>query len=402
MKATVVVVSMLFLALCFADTAGANWGSEGRCNGFIGEVNEHCYSLSETEIGTAEKTEGLLNEEDSVNMDVPNSVPSFEAFVSHEAWTDFKANQWLETGQIGSSPSEVVHPFLQVWEGGKKVTEYEDLEISLGKSEFHDYWTADVNKKGLWCVYWFYPNFKEAWEHGPVHCVEGWPRYDSFLLQVGLEAGDYVEPESDGTDIVETAYPHDPFETWKAWTKANVKKRVVPNRTGTCASNNPWWTEYPGSITFGAGTGVCGGKFESSAVKAPSTTRPWSTHDDAAESAPKLSLSQVRQVATEKAAVSTGTLSVSEGTVSAAEAAFPGGGYSPITQDDETWLGREAFLVTMHGSFPWHGSIRPGSNGLTGSYLALVIDAHTGAVTAKYDGDTAPGSAGPITTMAAE
>jgi hypothetical protein len=114
-------------------------------------------------------------------------------------------------------------------------------------------------------------------------------------------------------------------------------------------------------------------------------------------------MDRVRQIATEHAHAPTGTLSVSQGNTWEAMSAFPAvTGYTPITKDNERWMTRSAYLVTMHGAFTYGGPQPANSSPFTGSYLAIVIDAQTGEITAQYYGDTAPTDAGPVTTLPEE
>ena len=404
----IAVAAVLAVAgLASAPPAGANWGKEGKCTGKASPENKHCYAVAYQEVGATYKSEALVNEEETTNMTVPRSPSGYESFVTNEAWTSFGSEVWIETGQIGGVTSETsINPFMAAYLGKAEfVINYVDTEISLAKNTWYYYWDADVNPtSGLWCVYWFEPTFKEAYEKGPVHCEEKWTRYDSGSLEAGLEAGTYYEPEADGNQIVATATaPHSPFEYFVPWTAGHVKKFFGP--AGTCGKNNPYWTTYPGSITFGAGTGVCGGKegeLASVAPSQPEVANGWAIHAPAS-TGPKISLSRVRQIATEHAHAPTGTLSISEGNVSEAENAFPAEtGYSPVTKDNETWLGRQAYLVTMRGAFTYEGPRPPKSASFTSPYAAFVIDAHTGDIEAQYYGKTAPGTAGVVTTMAEE
>src|SRR4029077_16801634 len=173
------------------------------------------------------KTEGLFNEDQTVNMYVPRAPSGYENFVTNEAWTSFGSEEWIETGQMGGNYStESLNPFVAAFLAKSKfVINYVDPEIGLAKNTWYDYWDIDVDPtNGTWCVYWFYSHIKEAYEHGPVHCQEKWTRYDSNVITAGLEAGSYYEPEANGNQIVETAAPHHWYETWSTWTKGQVSK----------------------------------------------------------------------------------------------------------------------------------------------------------------------------------
>jgi hypothetical protein len=408
----------LLLASSIAPTpAAANWGKGGVCNG-IANPNMHCYAQAAQELDDKYATEGLFNAEDTVNMTVPESPPGYEHFVTNEAWTTFDSNPgiWIETGQVGGELSEhSLNPFGAAYLAKQEfVFNYTDTEIELQKSTWYDYWVADVNPgTGLWCTYWFEPTFREAYEHGPVHCEEGWTRYDGNEIVAGLEAATYFEPEADGNDAVSTATrPHSPFEYFQPWTRSlEIYNEFFP--AGTCGRDAPWWNEWPGSLTFGAGSGVCGGKegelaaatassLSASGASPQKGANGWAIHADLA-SGTKIGLDRVRKIVTKRAHGRTGTIDVSEGDVSEAMNALPAEtGFTPITRDDEPWLARKAYLVTMHGAFTYGGPRPAKSPAFTGKYLALVIDANTGDIDAEYYGNTAPGAAGPVTDLAEE
>ncbi|HEY1833388.1 MAG TPA: hypothetical protein VGG08_03040, partial [Solirubrobacteraceae bacterium] len=300
-----------------------------------------------------------------------------------------------------------LNPFVAVYLAKKEfVVNYVDPGISLALNDWYYYWDVDTAPAlGTWCVYWFWPTFKEAYEHGPVICEEKWTRYDGTTIQAGLEAGTHLEPTQDGNDIVATATaPHSPFEYFVPWAAAKTKKEFGP--AGTCGKNDPYWSEYPGSITFGAGAGVCGGKegelLAAASPQLPEGTNPWTTSTPAVDGA-KLSMGGVRKIVTEQVQAPTGTLSISQGNVWEALHAFPSdSGSMPLNKDNEAWMGREAYLVTMAGSFSYEGPRPPHSQAIVYKHEALVVDSHTGQIEATYIGEKAPVAAGAVTTLAEE
>jgi hypothetical protein len=385
------LVTVAALAMS-AASASAWWGKEGLC-GRGGTEENHCYAISEWKaaghIPAGKHIYGQVDEMATTTM----SIPGWEAgdFVTNEGWTLFPKETWLETGQIGGPKGTGnVHPFIAEYVENKERYYYEyPSAVSLGT--FHNYWMADVNGKGLWCVYWFWGTFQEGYEHGPVHCGE-FAVY-ATAVQAGEEAGAETEPAAGGLDIVSSAW-NSPFVAWKPW--YYDENYFGPN--GMCGSNDSYWSSYPGSINYGAGFYVCGHYSRIARRSATSASTepqgPQLLEDYVAPTGSELSPEDVQAIALKRASFASShaptNVTMAHGNFGAAQAVVYPRAQMPANKQTEAFLSSSTDVVEMHGSFTAYGSHPRGTKVLKATVLALVIDSHTGAVEVEYLGERAP------------
>jgi hypothetical protein len=203
------------LATLLAPTASATWGR--KCS--VGNTH-HCYGIAEwwmTGSGNGNGGEEVKGISGEIATDVM-SVPLWEHdVVTNEMWLSAPESEggWAEDGQLAGEDVSTeeghevngtsIHPFYAYepnnGEGSFQVYVYPG---TVAPGSWQSYSEEDIYSNGYWCA---------GFGFGTAACKAGYPAFATDV-QVGMEAGDELQPENAGQDHIIAQYTNGTWHTW--------------------------------------------------------------------------------------------------------------------------------------------------------------------------------------------
>jgi hypothetical protein len=371
-----------------------------------GEPNEHCYDLMRFKMFGYPHAYGIggVLYMDTEAMEVPGWQNDINR-VNNEMWVVMNGGglNYIEAGQQGGGQGNnccALHSFWAVTHNGVQHDWY-DPEVAP-KHTYDDHYEILSPNAAYWGV-WLGGSCNGCgglvWASNGL---EGFPPYD-WELTAGMEAATPEEPQNYFKDEVasvepQAGWPWTPWETGEWPGRPEPEHAVYERCEHTCGGASQegcpkgillGGEHNPENRAYGNMVGsTC--RFEAlveQGAEAPEEVRPYvaptgslltpaSGVADAVSAARASGDSEPTEITQMQASFATTAAVLGGGTIKS----------GPLTEE---WLKSASYLTVMHGHFTAL-NVKAGTQAVQSTVLAIITDAHSGAVEAEYYGPSAP------------